>query len=73
MTVIEGVNVFLDIAGGRRCMRVFELAVHLGAGAHLVVLFGHLYIYNLLLSEGPSCLITTAFHEMSIGFLFRLS
>ena len=73
MTVIEGVNAFLDVAGGRRCIRVFELAVHLGARARLVVLFRHLYIYNLLLSEGPSCLIATAFHEVSIGFPFRSS
>ena len=73
MTIIEGVNVFFDITGGYRCMRVFELTVHLGTRACLVVLFGHLYICNLLLLEGPSCLVATAFHEVSIGFLFRLS
>ena len=72
MTVVEGINVFLDVAGGYRCMRVFKLMVYLGARACLVVLFRHLYIYNLLLSEGPSCLIATAFHKVSIGFLFRL-
>ena len=73
MTIIEGVNVFLDIAGSYRCTRVFKLVVHLGTRARLVVLFGHLYICNLLLLEGPSCLIVTAFYEVSIGFLFRLS
>ena len=38
-TVIEGVNVFLNIAGGRRCTRVFKLAVYLGTRARLVILF----------------------------------
>ena len=69
MTIIEGINIFLNIASGYRYTRVFELTVHLGAGAYLVVLFGHLYIYNLLLLEGPSCLVATAFYEVSIGFL----
>ena len=72
MTVIEGVDIFLDIAGGHRCIRVFELAVYLGARAHSVIMFGHLYIYNLLLLEGPSCLVMTAFYKVSVGFLFRL-
>ena len=73
MTIIEGVNVFLDITGGYRYIRVFELAVHLGTGAYLVVLFRHLYVYNLLLLEGPFCFIMTAFYKVSVGFLFRLS
>ena len=73
MTVIEGVDIFLNVAGGRRYTRVFKLAVYLGAGACLVVLFRCLYIYNLLLLEGPSCLIATAFYKVSIRFLFRLS
>ena len=73
VTIIEGVNIFLDVAGSRRYTRVFELIVHLGAGAYLVILFRHLYIRNLLLLEGPSCLIATAFYKVSIGFLFRLS
>ena len=68
MTVIEGINVFLNVTGGRRCTRVFELTVYLGAGARSVVLFRHLYIYNLLLLEGPSCLIATAFYKVSVGF-----
>ncbi len=73
MTIIEGVNIFLNIAGGCRCMRVFKLIVHLGARARSVILFRRLYVYNLLLLEGPSCLIATAFHKVSVGFLFRLS
>ncbi len=73
MTIIEGINVFLNVTGGYRCIRVFKLLVYLGARAHLVVLFGYLYTRNLLLLEGPSCLITTAFYEVSVGFLFRLS
>ena len=39
VTVIEGVDVFLDVASSCRCTRVFKLAVHLGAGARSVVLF----------------------------------
>ena len=73
MTIIEGVDAFFNITGGYRCIRVFKLMVHLSAKACLVILFGYLYIYNLLLLEGPSCLVATAFHEVSIGFLFRLS
>ena len=72
-TVIEGVDIFLNIAGSRRYTKVFELTVHLGTRAHSVILFRHLYVHNLLLSEGPSCLIATAFHKVSIGFPFRSS
>ena len=72
MTVIKGVNVFLNVAGSYRYIRVFKLAVYLGTGAYLVVLFRHLYIYNLLLLEGPSCLVVMAFYKVSVGFLFRL-
>ena len=39
MTIIEGVNVFLNIASGRRCIKVFKLIVYLGTRAYLVVLF----------------------------------
>ena len=38
-TIIEGVNVLLNITGGYRCIKVFKLAVHLSARAHLVILF----------------------------------
>ena len=54
-------------------MRVFKLPVYLGAGAHLAVLSGRLYIRDLLLLEGPSCLIVIAFHEVFIGFPYGLS
>ena len=69
MTVIEGVDVFLDVASGHRCTRVFKLALHLDTRAHLVILFRHLYGWDLLLSKGPSCLSVTAFHKVPIGFL----
>ena len=73
MTIIKGVDVFLDIASGYRYTRVFELAVYQGAKAYSVVLFRRLYIRNLLLLKGHSCLIMTAFYKVFIGFLFRLS
>ena len=72
MTVIEGVNVFLNVVGGHRYIRVFKLTVYLSTRAYLIVLFRHLYICNLLLLEGPSCLIVTAFYRVSIEFLFGL-
>ncbi len=73
MTVIEGINVFLDVASGHRYIKVFKLMVYLGTGAYLVVLFRYLYICNLLLLEGPSCLIATAFYKVFVGFPFRSS
>jgi hypothetical protein len=72
-TVIKGVNVFLDVAGGYRCIRVFKLPAHLDTGACSVVLFGHLYSWSLSLLEGLSCLSATASHKVSIGFPFRSS
>ena len=39
VTIIKGVNIFLNIASSHRYIRVFKLMVHLGAGARLVVLF----------------------------------
>ena len=54
-------------------MRVFELPVHLGARARSAVLSGRLYTWDLLLLKGPSCLIATAFHKVSIGFPYRSS
>ena len=73
MTVVEGVDVFFNVVGGYRCIRVFKLPVYLGAGAHSAVLSGRLYAWDLLLLEGPSCLIATAFHKVSVGFLYGLS
>ena len=72
MTIIKGVDVFLDIAGGHRCTKVFELALHLDARACLVVLFRCLYSWDLLLLKGFSCLSAMAFYKVSVRFLFRL-
>ena len=71
-TVIEGVCVFLSVAGNRRCTRVFKLLVYLGIRAYSAVLPRGLYYRNLLLLEGPFCLYVTAFYKVSIEFLFRL-
>lgn len=68
-TVVEGVYVFFDVAGGRRCARVFELLVHLGAGARRVVLPSALCAYNFSQSRVPSRPLATAFHRVSVGFL----
>jgi len=64
--VIEGVYVFLSVAGNRRYARVFELLVHLGIRAYLAVLPRGLYCRNLLLLEGPSYLKATAFYRVSV-------
>jgi len=73
ITVVEGVCVFLSVAGNRRYVKVFELLVHLGIRARLAILPRGLYCRNLLLLEGPSCLSATAVHEVFIEFLFRSS
>jgi len=72
MTVVEGVCVFLSVAGNCRCVRVFELLVHLGVGARLAVLPRGLYCCNLLLSEGPFCLGVMAFYKVFVEFPFKL-
>ena len=71
ITVIKGVYVFLS--GDYRYIRVFKLLVYLGIRAYLAILPKGLYYRNLLLSEGPFYLCTTAFYKISIEFLFRLS
>jgi hypothetical protein len=71
VSVIEGVCVFLS--SDRRCVRVFELLVHLGVRARSAVLPRGLYYRNLLLSEGPSCLGATAFYKVFVEFPFRSS
>ena len=73
IAVVEGVCVFLSVAGNRRCARVFKLLVHLGIRARLAVLPRGLYYYNLSLLEGPFYLYVTAFYKVSVEFLFRLS
>ena len=71
MTVIEGVNVSLNIISDyNRCIRVFKLLVYLGAKACMVILLGVLYICNLLLLRLPFCLIAAAVHRVSIEFPF---
>ena len=73
ITVIEGVYVFLNIAGNHRYTRVFELLMHLGIRAYSAILPRGLYYRNLLLLEGLSCLSATAFYKVFVEFLFRLS
>ena len=72
VTVIKGVCDF-DVAGSYWCARIFELLLHLSAGAHTAILLRHLYGCNFLLSEGPSCLGVTAVHGVSVEFPFGLS
>ena len=74
MTVVEGVNVFLNIISDcGQCARVFELLAHLGARARTAVLLRALYAYNLLLLRVPSCLIAAAIYRVSVEFPFRSS
>ena len=73
MTVIEGVYIFLSVAGNRRYTRVFKLLVYLGVRAYSAVLPRGLYYCNLLLLEGPFYLCATAFYKVSVEFPFRLS
>ena len=71
MTVVEGVDVSLNIIGDySRCVRVFELLVHLGTGACIIVLLGALHAHNLSLLKLPSCLIAVAIYRVSVEFLF---
>ena len=51
-------------------MRVFELLVHLGAGAYIVILLRALRIRNLLLLRLPSCLVAAAVYRVSVEFPF---
>ena len=70
-TVIEGINISLNIVGDySRYIKVFKLLVYLGTKAHIVVLFRALCTYNLLLLRLPSCLIAAAVHKVSIEFPF---
>ena len=74
MTVIEGINVSLNIISDyNRCVRVFELLIHLSAGTCTAVLLRALCTCNLLLLKGPSCLRAAAGHRVSVEFPFRSS
>jgi hypothetical protein len=71
MTVVEGIDISLNIVSDcSRYIRVFELLVHLGAKAYIVVLLGALRAHNLLLLRLPSYLIAAAVHRVSVEFLF---
>ena len=71
MTVIEGVDISLNIIGNySRYMRVFKLLVYLSAKVYIVVLFRALCVCNLLLLKLPSCLIAAAVYRVSIEFPF---
>ena len=71
--VVKGVYIFFSVISNRRYIKVFKLLAHLGIGVYLAVLPKGLYCYNLLLLKGPSCLKATAFHKISVEFLFILS
>ena len=74
MTVIEGINVSLNVVSDySRCIRVFELLVYLGARAHIAVLLGALRARDLSLLKGPSCFGAAAVYRVSIEFPFRSS
>jgi hypothetical protein len=68
VTVVEGIYVLLNIAGGCRCAKVFELLVYLSARACTAVLPRGLRTRNLLLLEGPSCLKATVVYRASVEF-----
>ena len=71
MTVIEGINISLNIIGDySRCIRVFKLLVYLGTRAYIVILLRALRVCNLLLLKLPSCLIAAAVYKVSVKFPF---
>ncbi len=69
VTVVKGINVFLDVIDSCGYTKVFEFLLYLDIKACLVVLFGHLCGWNFLLSKGLSCLGVMAFYKVFIGFL----
>jgi len=71
ISIIKGIYIFLS--GDYRHIKVFKLLAHLGIRACLTILPIGLYYRNLLLLEGPSCLNTTAFYNVFVKFLFKLS
>ena len=71
MTVIEGVNISLNIISDySRYARVFKLLIYLSTGAYIAVLLGALCACNLLLLRLPSCLIAAAVYRVSVEFPF---
>ena len=73
VTIIESVNVFLNIISDCRCIRVFKLLVYLSTGAYMAVLLGALRARDLSLSKGPSCLGAAAVYRVSVEFPFGSS
>ena len=73
MTIIEGINIFLNIISDYRCIRVFKLLIYLGTRACIAVLLKALRVYNLSLLKGPSCLRAVAVHRVSVEFPFGSS
>ena len=71
MTVIEGINVSLNIISNySRYARVFKLLVYLSARTRTVILLRTLRARNLLLLRLPSCLIAAAVYKVSVKFPF---
>ena len=74
MTVIEGVNISLNVVSDySRCIRVFKLLVYLSTRACTAVLLRALRARDLSLLKGPSCLRAAAVYKIFIEFPFRLS
>jgi len=53
-------------------MRIFKLLAYLGTKTYTVVLLRGLHACNLLLLKGLFYVRATAFHKMSVKFLFKL-
>ena len=71
MTVIEGVNISLNIISNySRYIRVFELLIYLSTKACIVILLKVLRACNLLLLKLPFCLVAAAIYRISIEFPF---
>ena len=73
VTVIKGINVFLNVISDYRCVRVFKLLVYLGTGCCTAFLLRALRACDFSLSKGPFYLGAAAVYRVSVEFLFRLS
>ena len=74
MTVVEGVDISLNVVGDySRCVRVFKLLIYLSARACIAVLLKALCARDLSLLKGPSCFRAAAVYKVSIEFPFRSS
>ena len=70
--IVEGIFVFFNVVNNYKYARVFKLLAYLGAGAYTTVLLKGLCACNLSLLKRPSYFRVTAFHKVSVEFLFRL-